>query len=142
MLNSNYNDTIVGKNYLSLIYGTLRILKNKKNKVLIIDESDARMGNHWYKNIGEIEKLIFQKIGKKYKLSSVQKMDNYLKPINTIILLDEKMIELGSSPFANIRELARKLPECFPIEILEELNLLGPDKFDEICFDFFYKIAD
>jgi hypothetical protein len=142
MLNSNYNDTIIGKNYLSLIYGTLRILKNKNSKVLIIDEADAQMGNHWYKNIGEIEKLIFEKIGKKYNLSSIQKMKNYLKPINTIILLDEKMIELGSSPFANIRELARKLPECFPREILEKLNLLGPDKFDEICFDFFDNMAD
>jgi hypothetical protein len=141
MLSSNYNDTIVGKNYLSLIYGTLRILKNKNN-VLIVDEPDAFMGNHWYQNIGEIEKLVFEKIGKKYNLNSIQKMSNYLKPINTIILLNEKMVELGSSPFANIREMARKLPECFPREILEHLNSIGPDEFDNICFEFFDNMAE
>jgi hypothetical protein len=141
MLNSKYSDAIVGKNYLSLIYGTLRILKNK-NKVLIIDEPDALMGNHWYRNIGEIEKLVFEKIGKNYNLNSIKNMNNYLEPINTIILLNEKMIELGSSPFANIREMARKLPECFPKEVLEHLNSIGPDEFDKICFEFFDNMAD
>lgn len=141
MLKSRYIDTIVGKNYLSLIYGILKITKNK-SEVLIIDEPDALMGNHWYKNIGEIEKQVFEKIGRKYHLQSIQKMDNYLTPINTIILLNDKMIELGSSPFANIREISRKLPECFPKELLFRLNDIGPEIFDKKCSEFFKSMAD
>lgn len=141
MLKSNYETIIIGKNYLSLIFSILKLSKSKKS-VLVIDEPDTRMGKEWYLNIGEIEKNIFKNIGITYNINTLKSFDSYLHPINTIIFLNEKMIELGTSPFANIREIARKLPECFPENSLELLEAIGVDDFNQLCFDFFQTIAN
>lgn len=141
MLKAKYNNIIIGKNYLSIIYGMLKLKKNP-NSVLIIDDPDTKMGNHWYKNIGEIEKQVLIQIGKKYNIDTLKNINISLKPTNTIIFLNDKMIEFGTSPFANIREIARKLPECFPMSSLQRLNEIGPESFNELCEEFFKNMAD
>ena len=87
MLKSSYDCTVIGKNYLSLVFSILKIKQNKKS-VLIIDEPDSRMGNQWYLNIGDIEKNVFKEIGHKYNLETLKCFDTYLKPMNTIIFLN------------------------------------------------------
>lgn len=141
MLKAKYDDVIVGKNYLSLIYALIRLKTKQVNNSLLIDDQNVKMGVGWCNNIGKIEKAIFENIGVTYGISCLKNISNHIRPINTIIFLNEKMIEFGPSPYANIREMARKLPDIFDKQYLAEFNKLDPEIFDDICFDFFDKMA-
>ncbi len=135
MLNSKYDCVIWGKSYLSVIFALSQIIKKNKS-VLIIDDSDAQMGELWCSNIGEVEKYSLSRIGAQIDIQPLQKIDNYIRPLSTIVQLNEKMIELGQSPYANIRELSRKLPECFPLSMLKTIEKYGEQKFNEDFFKF------
>jgi hypothetical protein len=141
MLKAKYQDVMVGKNYLSLIYAFMRLKKAKTTTSLVVDEPNVKMGHGWCNNIGNIEKAIIENIGKTYKIDCLANLENYTRPINTIIFLNEKMIEFGPSPYANIREMARKLPDIFDKQYLAEFNKIDPEVFDEICFEFFDRMA-
>ncbi len=132
MLNSKFESILLGKNYLSLIFGILKI-KASKESVLVIDDPNCSLGGLWHKNLGEVEKRSLYNIGQKYNVQSLKEINNYLIPTNTLLKLDEVLIEFGQSPFANIRELSRKLPQCFPIDLVETLEKFGEEQFNKDC---------
>jgi hypothetical protein len=140
VLNNRYDTVVVGKNYISLIFSI--ITARKKKSVLVIDEPDVTLGNKWYLNIGTLEKSLLESFGEHYHISVLEQLDQYLSPINTIICLNEKLIELGSSPFSNIRELARKIPELFTVQFIEALSELDSESFDRECIGHFSRLAN
>jgi len=141
VLKDRYYDVFIGKSYISFIYGILRLKKYQKD-ALIIDDSKVVLGNQCFVNIGYLEKMLFKKIGEDYKIFPLSNIKKYISPVNTIIFLNEKMLEFGISPFGNIKEVARKLPQCFSKNILKELNEIGPEGFDKICFEFFDSVIE
>ena len=138
MIKSKYHQVLVGKNYVSLLFA---ILNAPKNDVLLIDEPEVKLGDKWYRNIGMLEKCLLQKIGEIYNIDAFKNIDLYTKPTNTFICLDDKYIELGSAPLANIRELARKLPELFTADFIDSLASDSYKTFDKECMDFFEKVV-
>jgi len=132
MLDSKFDSVILGKNYLSLIFAILKI-KASDQSVLVLNDPDCSMGGLWHKNLGEIEKRVLYSIGKKYNVQSLKQIKNYLEPTNTLIKLDEILIEFGQNPFSNIRELSRKIPECFPITLIDTIESYGEETFNKAC---------
>lgn len=140
MLKSSYDNIILGKNYVSLSFAIMQIRKNA-DTVLVVDDPEVTLGHHWFLNIGLMEVSMLSLIGTEYDINGLKNIDDYLKAQNTIISLNEKIIELGASPFANIRELARKLPELFTSDFISGLNHIDPSEFDRRCIDYFSEVA-
>lgn len=129
MLNKSYSLGIVGQNYLSLIQGIIA-LKSGKSAV-IIDDSNLSFANKWYLNIGLVEKEILGRIGHKYNIPALKEIESFLRSKPTILYLNEKVIELGNSPYYNIKEIARKLPDCLGSLFTESIENLSAEEFDE-----------
>lgn len=138
MLKSHYQTVVVGKSYISLIFA---IIKSRKNDVLVIDEKEISLGNKWYLNIGTLEKMLLKNLGHQYNITALKELDFYTDAVNTFICLNEKFIELGSSPFSNIRELSRKLPELFTSDFIKTLNQIDENSFNNEFFEYFEMIS-
>jgi hypothetical protein len=141
MFNDHYHSVILGKSYISLVYALMRKRKYKQEQIAVIDDVHVKLGTIWSNNIGNIEKSLLKNIGIHYGIQTLVNLDDFVRPINTIIFLNDKMIELGPSPFANIREIARKLPEIFHESYLSSFDQTNAYAFDEMCFAFFDKLA-
>lgn len=139
MLANHYNDIVVGQNYVSLI---VAINKVRSRRVLVIDEPNVVLGRGWYQYIGETEKYLLELIGLNHKIDALKYINSYLTQINTIIYLNDKIIELGSSPADNIRELLRKLPELFGKELMDMLHQIEPASFNQHCLTIFQNLAN
>ena len=138
MLSAHYNKIFVGNNYISL---AVAIIKAKQNNVLVIDDPSVILGRGWYQFIGETEKNLLKLIGQKYFIDSLKTIDNYLTEINTIIYLNDKVIELKGSASHNIRELLRKVPELFNAQMIDVLSDINETEFNNYCLEIFQKIA-
>jgi hypothetical protein len=140
MLRKSYSHGIIGLNYISLVYGIIS-LKNGDSCVLI-DDSELAFANKWYLNIGYTERAVLLKLGDQYDISCLKNLDNYLTEKNTVLYLNEKMIELSNSPYANIKEIARKFPECFSEVYQKRLIDVSHEVFDNDFFEFLDEIAN
>jgi hypothetical protein len=139
MLNKKYETGTVGLNYISLIHGIIAISKGKTS--LIIDDKSYPYANKWYLNIGEVEKSILRKLGNEHDIDCLQNIENYLVDNNTILYLDDVFIEFSDSPYTNLKEMARKLPESFAKFYQEELLDIDPDAFDREFINFIEDVA-
>jgi hypothetical protein len=140
MLNKYYNKGIVGLNYVSLTYGLIAMKHGHTS--LIVDDERLPFSNKWYLNIGYLERSILIRIGEKYDINPLKNLDNYLEDKNTVLCLNKIIIELVDSPFSNIKEIGRKIPECFSDVYLNKLNLISPDVFDADFFEFLDQVSE
>lgn len=111
MLNKEYNSSIVGLNYVSLIKGITELKADKST--LVIDSDKYLYANMWYLNLGELDKMSLIELGKRYDISPLKQFGKYLVPTNTLLHLDHIFIEFSDSPYASLKELARKFPASF-----------------------------
>lgn len=139
MLRKSYKNGIIGLNYISLVYGIIS-LKSAQSTVLI-DDNDLAFANKWYLNIGHTERAVLLNLGEKHNIQCLKNLDNYLKDKNTVLYLNEKMVELSNSPYANIKEIARKFPECFSEVYQKRLVEVNHEVFDSDYFNFLDTIA-
>ena len=128
MLNKSYSSCIVGKNFLSLIHG-IKELKGQKTCCLLDDES-LFYADQWIHNLGRLEVLALKTIGDKYQIKQLTHIEDYLSPKSTILHLNHKVIEFGPSPYFNIKELGRKLPDALGAFFRDELKNINPEEFD------------
>lgn len=133
MLNKSYSSCIIGKNYLSLLHAIVE-LKGQKTCCLLDDES-LIYADQWIYNLGRLEVLALQTIGDKYSISQLSNIEDYLIPKSTILHLNHKVIEFGPSPYFNIKELARKVPDSLGAFFKDELRNINPEEFDTIFLD-------
>jgi len=140
MLNNSYHHCIVGHNYISLLYGLVS-LKND-NSTLMVKTDELSLANTWCRHIGHIERTILKNLGDKYNIETLSNIDNYLVEQNTILNLDNTLIEFCSSPYANIKEIARKIPDCFTNIYTDNLININSSIFDQDFILFIEKIAE
>jgi hypothetical protein len=138
-LKQNYDIIILGKNYLSLIAGIAHMKSGKS--VLIVDDGRLSIGQEWLHEIGLIEKTYLEHLLDASNIYEIKKLDQYLADRETILFLDDNMVQLGASPYTNIRELARKLPQCFGQKFISKLDKINPEEIDKQCADFAQTIA-
>lgn len=129
MLRSEYDKTIVGLNYISLIHGIVAL--KKETSVLLIDNNEDANENNWIQYMGDLEKNLFKLLGEEHEIGCLKNIDQYLKPRHTLLVLDDIYLELSYSPFTNITEIARKIPGSLTQEFLSEVKSLGQVKFDQ-----------
>ena len=138
---SNKCDILVlGKSWVSLAYAALR--KAAGEEVLVVADGRFLFGDKWNRYIGELEIKALSRLGKERGIECLENISRYLKRCNTVFLLNDKMIELGSSPYANLKELARKLPECFSVEFIKNAAQTEPEEFDRVAGRFFDRTLD
>lgn len=135
MLSRDYDKAIIGLNFISLLYSLVHLKEDKE--VLLIDRPELLFADKWYSNLSTLDIELLRKIGERYEIGPLINVDLYLYPKNTIIILDDTTVELSNSPYANIRELARKIPETFSEFYQEVLLNVDPEVFDQ---DFLYYI--
>lgn len=140
MLKREYDHIIIGRSYISLLKALGEMQRGKS--VLIIDDDRFQLGNNWIYNIGDLERRLLKFYINSYGVERAINLDDYLDKTNTMLYLNDKMIELSSSPFANIKEFARKIPECFSSEFIESLSTIDSENFDKEIDAFFNRILD
>ncbi|MAZ48071.1 MAG: hypothetical protein CME65_05890 [Halobacteriovoraceae bacterium] len=140
MLKASYDHNIVGQNYISLIQGILSLRQNKKT--LLINDKNYRFANQWYKNIGYAERAVLNKLGEQLEIDCLGEIDSNLQPQNTLLSLNQKLLEMGDSPFTNIKEIARKIPECFSSESRRKMLEVETSTFDAKFFEMLDLLAD
>lgn len=133
MLKSQYSRNIVGQNYIALIQGILSLKSN--HSTLLINDSNSVFANQWYLNIGYCERAILSQLGVELSIDALTDIDSYLVEQNTLLYLNQKLLEMGGSPYINIKEIARKIPECFSDIFIEKLDDLDPQIFDQKFFE-------
>jgi hypothetical protein len=140
MFDKKFDHILIGSSYISILKGIGELRKG--NKVLIIDDERFSLGDHWLLNIGDLERRLLSFYCKSFGLDNSLNFENYLTKTNTMLYLNDKMIELSSSPFANIKEFARKIPECFSNEFINSLSSMDSEQFDIEIDAYFNRIID
>lgn len=139
MLHSQYDKTLVGLNYISLIHAIIGL--KQESSILLLDNEKDASENNWMDYIGEVEKNILKQIGEKYEIACLQSIDKYIIPRNTLLIMDDLYIELSDSPYVNVHELARKLPSSLTIDFISEVESIGQYKFDQQVIEMAQKIS-
>lgn len=139
MLSKSYKKCIYGKNYISLAYGIQSIKAGYS--CLLVDDHLSLADNKWITNIGLLELKLYGSIGQKQDITAFKQIAAYAGSKNTLLNLNDKLIELGASPYANLKELARKIPETFHETYVQKIEALGPAKFDQLFEEFLEEIA-
>ena len=111
MLNKDYHQLILGKNYISLIFGILEQNQNKQS--LIVNNEQVSQTSIWQVNIGELERKLLVHIGQENRIDGLINLDNYIERTNNLIYLNDTCIELSGSPYLNLKEMMRKFPVSF-----------------------------
>ncbi|MBC77623.1 MAG: hypothetical protein CME64_16580 [Halobacteriovoraceae bacterium] len=92
-LSNSYNSVIVGKSYVSIAFAILQKTRLGIDN-LVLDDETFQLGDKWNTNIGELEKKTLQKLGQIYNIEPLARIDQFIEQNNTLIFLNEKMIEL------------------------------------------------
>jgi len=139
MLKNEYDIVIVGESWPSYLMG-LNLL-DLGYSVLMVNDPSVEYGEEAYNHIGELEKELFKLWGEKLKVSCLLEVDSFLDQTGVKLHFAEKILELGSSPYANFREVNRKFPQSFG-SLYNELknSYTSADEFDRELSDF-YKTA-
>lgn len=140
-LDNNYQNVIVGKSYVSLVHGIIQRYRHNSDN-LVLDDDRIFMGGNWIENVGRMELLALEALGKEMDIPCLAEIDQYANQTNTMVFLDEKMIELGSSPYSNMKELARKLPERFSQDFIKALQKMEPETFDKQMDQFYRSVVE
>jgi len=101
--------TLLGKNYLSFLmsFGFLE----KTKDVVILDEKNNSFP--FSEPLLDLEKNILHTWGKDLNYRPLERIERYLKPIPVSIIVEGVQVNLGQSPWKNLRELLRKFPQVF-----------------------------
>ncbi len=138
----DYHNVVVGKNYLSLLFSLYQLEQHGKNSCLIIDDKNVHMGNKWNQFLGILE---FNFLEHLFEVSTLiqnnLKLVDYLSDVDTMLVLDKVIIELGQSPYSNILELSRKWPHCFSAEFITSLSKISPNDFDAEVSEFLGRLS-
>jgi len=140
VLDKKYDHILIGNSYISILKAIGLVQSGMK--VLIVDDERFSLGDHWLLNIGDLERRLISFYCKSFGLEKSLNFDHYLTRTNTMLYLNDKMIELSTSPFANIKEFARKIPECFSTDFIDSLSSINAEDFDNEIDAYFNRIID
>lgn len=129
MLNKKYTTSIIGFNYISLLKG-LKALRRGES-VVIIDNRGGSFSNENYLNLSQLDLETLKVIFHSEQLGSLQNFEDFITNRNTLIYIDNIFIEFSDSPFANLKELARKFPTSFASLFHDEFSRFAPGEFDQ-----------
>lgn len=139
MLEQSYQNHIIGYNYISLIKGILALKEGQST--LITSDKRLVFANQWFLNIGYIERAFLMHMGEVFDIEALQDIDSYIQEQNSLLYLKGKLFELSNSPYLNIKEIARKLPESLGDFFKHQLEPIERESFDRDFFLFLDQIS-
>lgn len=114
MLQKNYSKAIVGRSYLSFIYG-IELLRHR-HSVLLLDDERLQYGDLFNYGITLLDIEFLKTWGLDRQINCLEQIERFTKRSSYTLIWNKKRIRLGGSAWCNFRELYRKLPEFCPFE--------------------------
>ena len=121
MLQKHYSTAIIGQSYLSLIYG-LELLR-QGHSVLLLDDDRLHYGDLFNHGLGSLDIEFLKTWGNDREIECLSNIEEFLHPRPYTLHWNKVRIQLGQSPYENILELFRKLPDIFPFQELFHQDL-------------------
>ena len=115
MLQKHYPLAVIGKSYLSLLYG-IELLRYFE-RVLLLDDDRLSFGDLYQNGLTQMDFSFLQTMGIDRGIKEL-KSGEFLKSSPYYLHSEEIQIYLGRTPWENIRELSRKLYDLFPYDFL------------------------
>ncbi|MBC96468.1 MAG: hypothetical protein CME63_01860 [Halobacteriovoraceae bacterium] len=115
MLQKHYPLAVIGKSYLSLIYG-IELLRYF-DRILLLDDDRLSFGDLYQNGLTEMDRSFLKTFGQDRNIEEL-KEGQFLRPSPYILHSAGTEILLGRSPWENIRELTRKFYDLFPYDFL------------------------
>lgn len=109
MLEKKIDLLIIGHSYPSLIYG-IQKLKEKKRKVLFIDDSRIGLGPLYINFQSLFELRYFSLLGRGLNLDILENMHKYVDTSPIVFSTGKYLVRLGDLPSRNLTEIIRKFP--------------------------------
>lgn len=112
MLDKQFEIAVIGKNYLSIMYGLRMLLDD--NRVLVINDERASLGDQMLSSHGALEVNLLKQWGEMEKIPELLNIDSYITPRFSTFHLPTGRLKLGAArPSQNLKEIIRKLPFFF-----------------------------
>jgi hypothetical protein len=134
MLERNFDLSLIGRNYLSLIFGIS--LLDKKRSVLVLDDERLQLPPLFSEGPNELERQFLAAWGERHNIDILRRLSDILVPRPVTFIFDGRMLRLGNSPWSNARELARKLDGTWDVR-----SLPCEDEFNEAYFEVAARMA-
>ncbi len=115
MLQKHYPLAVIGKSYLSLLYGIE--LLHYFDRVLLLDDDRLSFGDLYQNGLTEMDHAFLETLGNDRSIEEL-KTGQFLKRSPYFLHCAHAQLYLGRTPWENIRELTRKLYELFPFSFL------------------------
>ncbi|RLA62592.1 MAG: hypothetical protein DRQ88_08175 [Epsilonproteobacteria bacterium] len=130
--------TLLGKNYLSFLmsFGLLE----KTKEVVILDDNNISfpISGPLY----ELEKNILHTWGRDLNYRPLKEIKSYLKLAPISFIIEGMQVQLGRSPWQNLREMLRKFPHIFADETPSTFFYQEEGHFNESYFVFTARLGE
>lgn len=134
MLDKNFDLTMVGKNYLSLLYSMEYTDWGKT--ALVVDDKRLEYGHIYSGILSEMDVAFLETWGEDKGISPLAGIRSFLTPRTVSFSIDKQVVKLGRSPYQNYLELLRKFPNLFGIEKVDWSSVGNEQEFNEFYFSF------
>ena len=107
MLQKNYSFTVVGKGYLSFLYG-IELLRRDLS-ILILDDRRLEYGDLFTFGLSKLDIEFLKTWGTDRNITALKQIEDFVTQRSLTYVLGGKRVLLGGEPWNNLRELYRKL---------------------------------
>lgn len=111
MLQKNYSFTVVGKGYLSFLYG-IELLRRDLS-ILILDDRRLEYGDLFTFGLSKLDIEFLKTWGTDRNITALKQIEDFVTQRSLTYVLGGKRVLLGGKPWNNLRELYRKFPNLF-----------------------------
>ncbi len=134
MLDKHFDLTMVGKNYLSLLYSMEYTDWGKS--ALVVDDKRLEYGHIYSGILSEMDVAFLETWGEDKGISPLSGIRSFLTPRSVSFSIDKQWVKLGRSPYQNYLELLRKFPNLFGMEKIDWTTVNNEEEFNEFYFSF------
>jgi len=139
MLDKNYDLTMVGKNYLSLLYSMEYTDWGKS--ALVIDDKRLEYGHIYSGILSESDVAFLETWGEDKGIGPLANIRSHLTKHTLSFSIDKQKVRLGGSPFQNYMELLRKFPLLFGMEKVDQSITINEEEFNQLYFSFCRRLS-
>lgn len=138
MLQKNFSKAIVGKSYLSFLFGVELIWH--RHKVVLLDDDRLQFGRLFSNGLVESDIEFLSTWGIDRDIPALKSIRSYIEQRPFLIFYKGKTLRLGSNPLSNARELCRKFPQFFPYgKVLDGFFQRKTTEGESLDFDLEYQ---
>lgn len=128
MLKNRYQEILVGMGLMSLVRGLISLKRNRST--LLIDDPRFLGDSYHFHYLSEMEVLSLLRLGKIYEIPELLDLKQFLLPAKVEFVTNELRLQLGQTPFENLREVLRKFPELIDATDLDLPYKDSPEAFN------------